>query len=103
MPPKDMERVTTELLSDEALVPYLEAGDTITFNGLADSATHIHDQVVRLGYGDVYMVERTKEPPRNYAKASPIPKQKVNTDFYKNKESKLAKMQSVLGPKIKRD
>jgi hypothetical protein len=55
-----MKCVYTRLLSDEELRPHLERGDGIAFKGLGREWEEIERQVERLGFGDTYVVSRTR-------------------------------------------
>ena len=51
-----MVRICTMPLTDEELLPQLEAGDTLSFVGGDLSLQKIERQVDRLGFGDLYIV-----------------------------------------------
>jgi hypothetical protein len=69
-----MKRVHSHRLSDEQLRAELEANDPILFEGDGLSWEEILNQVVRLGFGDRYVVSVTLRDGAGHARINLRPK-----------------------------
>ena len=62
----------TIILPDDQMRLHLEGGSTILFKGLGTDWQTVERQVERLGFGEQYVVSRTRGPHGDLTKVRPI-------------------------------